>query len=142
MEISSDYLINCRQYKKMSYNGNLTDIIECERDYSNNKWHFKGGSPECHMNFSFFLNSDLIAIVSNVIFGRALLDFKIHFLSFTLNLKREGVRELQKLPKSFINYLNGPKVFQRILLCCINSHDFRRCFIKKPSHDFRSLQNL
>jgi hypothetical protein len=26
--------------------------------------------------------------------------------------------------------------------CCINSHDFRRCFIKKPSHDFRSLQNL
>ncbi len=26
--------------------------------------------------------------------------------------------------------------------CCINSHDFRRCFIKKPTHDFRSLQNL
>jgi len=26
--------------------------------------------------------------------------------------------------------------------CCINSHDFRRCSIKKPSHDFRSLQNL
>ncbi len=26
--------------------------------------------------------------------------------------------------------------------CCIISHDFRRCFIKKPSHDFRSLQNL
>ncbi len=29
-----------------------------------------------------------------------------------------------------------------IFLCCIISHDFRRCFIKKPSHDFRSLQNL
>ncbi len=27
------------------------------------------------------------------------------------------------------------------LPCCIISHDFRRCFIKKPSHDFRSLQN-
>jgi len=26
-------------------------------------------------------------------------------------------------------------------MCCINSHDFRRCFIKKPSHDFRTLQN-
>jgi len=25
-------------------------------------------------------------------------------------------------------------------ICCIISHDFRRCFIKKPSHDFRSLQ--
>jgi hypothetical protein len=25
--------------------------------------------------------------------------------------------------------------------CCINLHDIRRCSIKKPSHDFRSLQN-
>jgi len=32
--------------------------------------------------------------------------------------------------------------FLHNFLCCIISHDFRRCFIKKPSHDFRSLRNL
>ncbi len=38
--------------------------------------------------------------------------------------------------------LNAHVLCARKLSCCIISHDFRRCFIKKPSHDFRSLQNL
>lgn len=72
----------------MSDNGNLNricrfmnDIFECDWDHSNNKWHFKGwGVAWVSHELFFFLSSDLIVIVSKVIFGRAILDFKIHFI--------------------------------------------------------------
>jgi len=54
--------------------------------------------------------------------------------------RREGERERGRdrgsERKVIVNYL------MLMFICCIISHDFRRCFIKKPSHDFRSLQNL
>jgi len=107
---------------KRKNNNNSNDSFVC---LSFLNLHFVSLSLPLYLSYLFF---QLLVSTLPFFIVFCLICFSIFILSFCLGV--------------FPGYLSFFLSLLSAHMCCIISHDFRRCFIKKPSHDFRSLQNL